>query len=324
MLLEAIFQCLVFPGLLFSVAMAFWFEFIERKVTARVQARVGPLYTGPRGLLQPLVDFLKLLIKEEIVPRNCDELIYHLAPILAVTVPLFGMCYIPVVTASMPLSFQGDILLVLLLLALAALTIALTGYAATTPYTSVGVGRLLLQYTMYESIFALSLASVALQASTISFAGILEYQANHGPMVIYQPIGFIVALIALLAKLEKRPFDLPHAKQEVVAGWMTEYSGRSLAYLRLYSDLSMTWGISLLTVFYLGGPLGPFYETLGPIAGFCWFGLKALILSLIITIISASSGRIRVAGLARIFWGRLYPLILLQIFLSLILRWFIL
>ncbi|UNQ73099.1 complex I subunit 1/NuoH family protein [Infirmifilum sp. NZ] len=322
-MLEALLQALVFPGLFFSVTMAFWFEYIERKITARVQTRVGPLYAGPKGLLQPVYDFLKLLGKEELIPRNADPLLFQLAPVIAVTIPVFGMTYIPVASTSMPLSFQGDVLLVLLLLALSAFTIALAGYSATTPYTSLGVGRLLIQYSMYESVFALCIAAAAVQASALSLEGIVTYQALHGPLALYQPIGFAVALIALLAKLEKRPFDLPHAKQEIAAGWQTEFSGRSLAYLRLYSDLSMTWGISLVTTFYLGGPLGPGYPELGPVAGFLWFGLKALLVSIAITLVSASSGRIRAVGLARRFWGRLFPLTLIQLVLAFLLRWFV-
>ena len=169
----------------------------------------------------------------------------------------------------------------------------------------------------------MSLASVALQASSLSFKDLIEYQAQHGPLVLYQPIGFITSLFALLAKLEKRPFDLPHAKQEVVAGWLTEYSGRSLAYLRLFNDLSMTWGISLLTSFYLGGPLGPGYEKIGPLAGFLWFGFKALALSFLLTFISASMARFKVSGLARVFWGILYPLVFIQLLIAFLFRWLV-
>lgn len=322
-MLEALFQALVFPGLLFAVAMAFWFEYIERKVTARVQRRVGPLTAGPWGLLQPLYDFLKLLGKEVVAPRQAESLLYHLAPVVAVTIPIFGMAYIPVASVSTPLNFKGDLLLVLLLLALSALTVALAGYSAVTPYTFVGVGRLLIQYTMYEGIFALCVAAVALQASALSLGEVVSYQAAHGPMLVYQPIGFAVSLVALLAKLEKRPFDLPHAKQEIVAGWLTEFSGRSLAYLRLYSDLSMTWGVSLVTTLYLGGPLGPGYGELGPLAGFLWFGVKALLVSILVTVISASSGRVRVVGLAKWFWGRLFPLAVVQLVLAFLVRWLV-
>uniref|UniRef100_A0A7C1CET8 NADH-quinone oxidoreductase subunit H n=1 Tax=Thermofilum adornatum TaxID=1365176 RepID=A0A7C1CET8_9CREN len=320
-LLDEVFTVLVFPGFIFSVVMAFWFEYLERKITARVQKRVGPLITGPRGLLQPFIDVVKLLCKEEIVPRGTDIFAFRIAPVLAVTIPVFGMCFIPIISWKTPLSFQADFLLVFLLLALSLLNVALTGYSVLSPYTSMGVGRLLVQYSMYEGIFLLSLISAMIQTQTISFEGLLRYQSMKGPLILYQPISFVCALLALLAKLEKRPFDLPHAKQEIVAGWETELSGRGLAFIRLYTDLSMVWGISLLVIVFLGGPLGPGFDSLMPVAGFTWFAIKALGLTILLTVISASTGRIRVYGLANIFWERLYPLLLVQLLISYFLRW---
>ena len=312
---------LVFPGVVFTAAMAFWFEYIERKVTAWVQRRVGPQLTGPRGLLQPLYDFLKLLGKEELVIERADSTALRAAPILAVALPIYGMLYVPIVSPAPPLGFEGDVLLVFLLLALSAIAVVLAGYAALSPYTVVGVGRFVAQYAMYESVFMLCVASAAVQASTLSMEGLVRYQAAKGWLILYQPVGFLAALASLLAKLEKRPFDLPHAKQEVVAGWMTELSGRSLAYMRLYEDLSMTWGIALLATAYLGGPLGPGFPELGPLAGFAWFGLKTFLLSVLIALVSASTARVRVYGLVRTFWERIFPLLILQLGVAWVLRW---
>jgi NADH-quinone oxidoreductase subunit H len=320
MLLE-LFYSLVFPGVIFTAAMAFWFEYLERKVTAWVQRRVGPLLSGPRGLLQPLYDFLKLLGKEELLPRTTDPAVLAPALLLAVTVPIYGMLYVPIISTTPPLGFEGDILLVLLLLAISALSISLVGYAALSPYTVVGVGRFIAQYTMYEAVFMFCIAAAAIQASSLSMSGLISYQQAKGWLVLYQPVGFVAAFTSLLAKLEKKPFDLPHAKQEIVAGWMTELSGRSLAFARVYEDLSMTWGIALLAAIYLGGPLGPGFPDVSPLLGFAWFGLKALLLSILIALVSATLVRIRVYGLPRIFWRGIYPLVLLQVALAWLLRW---
>ncbi|MEM4789982.1 MAG: complex I subunit 1 family protein [Thermofilum sp.] len=311
---------LVFPGVLFTAAMAFWFEYIDRKVTALVQRRVGPQATGPGGLLQPLYDFLKLLGKEELVSEKADKVALRVGPVLAVTLPIYGMLYIPIVSTDPPLGFSGDLLLIFLLLAFSALSVALVGYAALSPYTVLGVGRFIAQYAMYEAVFMLCLVSAALQASTLSVSGLVTYQAARGWLALYQPIGFVAALLSLLAKLEKKPFDLPHAKQEIVAGWATELSGRSLAFMRLYEDLSMTWGIALLATVYLGGPLGPGFPELGPLAGFAWFGLKTFTLSVLVALISASMARVRVYGLVKTFWERTLLLVLLQIGLAWLLR----
>lgn len=312
---------LVFPGIVFTAAMAFWFEYIERKVTARVQRRVGPQFTGPAGLFQPLYDFLKLLGKEELLNQGGDKVALRVAPVLAVTFPIYGMLFIPIVSEKPPLGFDGDLLLIILLLAFSALSTVLVGYAALSPYTLIGVGRFVTQYAMYEAIFMLCIVSAALQASTLNMQGLLAYQAKNGWLAIYQPLGFTAATISLLAKLEKRPFDLPHAKQEVVAGWLTELSGRNLAYMRLYEDLSMTWGIALLAAVYLGGPLGPGFPLLGPLAGFLWFGLKTLLMSVLISLISASAARVRVYGLVQTFWEIVFPLVILQVGLAWVLRW---
>lgn len=315
-----LFHSLVFPGILFTVAMAFWFEYIDRKVTAFVQRRIGPQMTGPGGLLQPLFDFLKLLGKEELVSEKTDRAALKVGPILAVTIPIYGMLYIPIVSTSPPLGFDGDVLLIFLLLAFSAIAVALVGYAALSPYTLFGVGRFIAQYAMYETVFMLCLVSAALQTSELSVRGLIAYQAARGWLALYQPIGFAAALLSLLAKLEKKPFDLPHAKQEIVAGWATELSGRSLAFMRLYEDLSMTWGISLLATVYLGGPLGPGFPELGPLAGFAWFGLKTFALSVLIALISASTARVRVYGLVKTFWERILILVLLQMGLAWVLR----
>lgn len=319
---SALFASLVFPGLLFSVAMAFWFQYLERKIVARIQRRIGPLYTGPHGLFQPLYDFLKMLFKEEIVPEDADKTYYRIAPILATVIPVYGMAFIPVVSYKCALSFEGDFLFTLFLFSLSVFTTAIAGYAVYSPYSSVGVGRLIIQYSIYESFLALSLAIASLQASSISFSGMLRYQAVHGPLVFYQPIGFVVAIVALIAKLEKPPFDLPHAKQEIVAGWMTEYSGRGLAFLKLSKDLSMVWGISLISTVYLGGPLGPLFPQTD-LAGFLWFAVKCLAISLVIIFVRGVSGRMRVYGLAERLWGRVIPLVILQFIIAVLLRWYI-
>jgi len=314
--LDMLFNVLVFPGVVFSCAMAFWFEWLERKITARVQRRIGPSFTGPRGLLQPFVDVLKLLLKEEMQIEEAEILFFRLAPILAVTIPTYGMLFIPITGLRTMFNFEGDIFVVLFLFSLSVFMTALAGYAIFSPYTVIGVGRLIVQYSIYESLMALSLSLVAFQANTLSINGVLKYQGKHGPLILYQPLGFIVAILALLAKLEKPPFDLPQAKQEIVAGWLTEYSGRGLAFLKMYKDLSMVYGVSIVTTMYLAGPLGPLFNVLPSILGFTYFGLKALATSILIILISSTAARVRVYGLAGRFWIRGILLLLLQFIMT--------
>jgi len=318
---EFLFNVLVFPGVLFSCAMAFWLQWLERKIVARVQKRIGPKFTGPSGLLQPIYDFLKLLSKEEILPEHVDKLYFRLAPVLAVTVPVFGMLFIPITGVKTMFNFEGDFLLILLLFSFSVFATATAGYAVFSPYTSVGVGRHIVQYSIYESFMALSLVLAAFQASTLSIYGLLEYQMLKGPLVLYQPLGFVVAVLALIAKLEKPPFDLPHAKQEIAAGWLTEYSGRGLAFLKLYKDLSMVYGISILAVTYFAGPLGPMFSANPTVMGLIYFGLKTLFIALIIILIRSIAARVRVYGLAEHFWIKAAPLVLFQMIIAFAARW---
>ena len=316
MISEILFNVLVFPGVLFSCAMALWFEWLERKITARVQRRVGPKYTGPNGLLQPLYDVIKLLLKEEIVTEDADRLFLHLAPILAVTIPAYGMLFIPITSISTMFNFRGDIFLILFLLSLSVFSTALAGFAVYSPYTIVGVGRLIVQYSIYESLFALSISLIAFQVGSFSIADIINFEARNGPLAIYQPLGFLVGILALLAKLEKPPFDVPHAKQEIVAGWLTEYSGRGYAYLDMYKNLSMVFGVSLITVLYFGGPLGPLFGKFMGLLGFLYFGLKALLISILMILISSVAVRVRVYGLADRLWFKCIVLLFIQAILA--------
>ncbi len=319
-MMDLLIYSLLFPGVAFSFALAFWFEYVERKLTAHIQQRIGPYFTGFKGLLQPIADFAKLLLKEEIVPVTSDRLVFVLAPLISLSIPIFGMCFVPMASTRSPLGFSGDVYLIIFLLVAEAFVTVLMGIAALTPYTLIGVGRHILQYTMYEGVFLLAIASVAIQTRSLGLDDIVEYQMVNGPMILYQPLGFAIAIISLLAKLEKRPFDLPHAKQEIVAGWMTEFSGASLAFVRLFSYLSMVWSISLIADLYLGGPTGYGFTGDYSLIGFAYFLIKINLLLVLVTVISASSGRIRVVGLARRFWGLIYPLAILQFILASMVR----
>ncbi|MEM1619423.1 MAG: complex I subunit 1 family protein [Fervidicoccaceae archaeon] len=309
--LEALLRTLVFPGLLFATIFALFLQWVERKSVARIQWRIGPKFTGPRGLLQPLYDFLKLLTKREIVPEGADPLLFRLAPAISLGVPVFGLALLPLSGIKSPLGFEGDFVLMLFVLSFGAFAMALAGFAVLSPYTSVGVGRHVLQYSVYEALLSIALILAALQAKALSMEGVLSYQAQHGPLLIYQPLGFVAALLALMAKLEKQPFDLPEAKQEIVGGWLTEYSGRGLAFLKLYKDLMLFFGASLMAVAYLGGPLGPGHDA-APIIGTAYFLLKVLLISLLIFVVRGIAARIRVLALGEYFWVRLAPLLLAQ------------
>lgn len=278
-------------GLIF-VLISFIFEWVERKALAKVQKRVGPYFTGPYGIFQPFVDFAKLLGKSEILPSKTEVILYRLAPIVGVTLLTYGFLHIPFISTHPVLSFNGDLLVVLVIFALTSFSYLMAGMSVITPFTVVGTSRLIVQYSLYEVIFLSSFTLVFLQVGSATISEIVSYQLANHPLIIYQPIGFAVALFSILAKLEKPPFDLPHAKQEIAAGWMSELSGRNLAFIRLSENMDYVLSVFLIVALFLGGGSGPFalqYPILWPI----YFILKALILVLLLSFVEGVAVRVR-------------------------------
>jgi len=282
-------------SLLLGVAFAFIsfiFEWLERKALAKIQKRVGPLFSGPWGILQPFYDFAKLLSKREVLPEGAEVVLYRLAPIVGVTLLTYGFLHIPFISTSPLLKFDGDLLAVLVIFALTSLSYLFAGMAVRTPFTIVGTSRLIVQYSLYEMIFLASFALVFLQVGSATIADIVAYQLSSLPIIAYQPISFAVALFSLLAKLEKPPFDLPHAKQEIAAGWMSELSGRTLAFMRLSEDMDYGLSVFLLVALFLGGGSGPLASQL-PILWPVYFILKALLLVILLAFIEGVAVRVR-------------------------------
>ncbi|MGC8751908.1 MAG: complex I subunit 1/NuoH family protein [Fervidicoccaceae archaeon] len=272
--------------------LSFLFEWMERKMLAKIQKRVGPLFTGPMGILQPIVDFAKLLSKKEVLPQGTDVLLYRLAPIVGVTLLSYGFLHIPFFSPSPVLSFNGDLLIILVIFALTSFSYLMAGMSVRSPFTVIGTSRLIVQYSLYEAIFLSCFTLVFLQVGSSTISYIVNYQSNSLPIIIYQPIGFAVAVFSLLAKLEKPPFDLPHAKQEIAAGWMSELSGKTLAFLRLSNDMDFVLSVFLIVAMFLGGGSGPFasqFPLLWPI----YFILKSIVIVFLLTYIEGVAVRVR-------------------------------
>lgn len=176
---------------IFSFIMAPIIEWIERKLVAKIQRRVGPYFTGPKGFLQPFYDFFKLLGKEENLPENMDKLVAHLAVLLAVILPIFGILFIPIFSPVSPYNFQGDFLFILVILSFLAFSIVMAGLASLTPFTVVGTGRLIVQYSMYEVILIISLFLAFAQVGDYSISAILKYQIANYPLILTQPLTFL-------------------------------------------------------------------------------------------------------------------------------------
>ncbi|MDD2679776.1 MAG: NADH-quinone oxidoreductase subunit H [Candidatus Omnitrophica bacterium] len=305
----ALFYILIFPGFLFIIFFSLAIEFIDRKIYARLQNRVGPPW------FQPLADFIKLLAKEDIVPTASNPKMFKLAPILALTSVITAFLYIPLWKTGALFSFNGDIIVVFYLLTLPTLAFFIGGWYSTSLYARIGSVRCLTQLFAYEVPLFMGILSSALLADTWSLKEMAVFYTQHPWFWMFNLLGFGISLISLLGKLEKVPFDIPEAETEVVAGSFTEYSGRMLAYLRLTLDIEMVVGSVLLALVFF-----PFGLNINPALGFMLFLLKVLFIISLISLLRTVVARLRIDQMISFCWKYLVPLALLQILVNLILK----
>ncbi len=304
-------QILVFPGILSLILLAFLAEWVDRKIVARIQSRYGPLYTGPSGILQPIADFLKLLSKEDITPKWADRPIFTLAPILYFTLSLTALFIIPMSGEEALVSFEGDLIFLMFILTLLAVIAFLAGYCSVSSFSVIGGVRTALQMIGYEIPLALAIVGPALPSGTLSVSGIVQWQSSSGLWtIILQPLGFGILFICILAELELIPFDIPKAETEIVAGWMTEFSGRKLALLRLGKNLKLLLASSLISSLYLGGA-----QPIGFIPPIAFFLIKMFIVIILLSFFHAVFARLRIDQMVSGMWKYLVPLAIIQIIL---------
>ena len=316
-------EILLFPGLTFFVWVAFLFDWLDRKTSARMQQRIGPLLAGPSGVLQPVADFFKLTSKEEIVPEFADKFIFFLGPPLFFSAPAIGIIFIPILGTAAIVSNQYDLLFVLFIIAFSALMAAFLGYAAAGRWSTIAMGRLIAQYTGYEIPMIIALITPAILAQSLSITGIVQAQQSMWYIVL-APVSFIVFIVSALAELEKPPFDIPSAKTEIVGGWMTEFSGRPLAYIKLTKNLSYAFLSALAVSLFLGGPLGPVLfadPTLQVALDFVYFVVKLLLVGFLIFVIRTALARIKIDQAVRFFWMVITPLSLVQLAFIMVVWW---
>ncbi len=288
---------LIFPGGLFVLALGLAYEWVDRKLLARAQNRVGPRW------FQPLADTLKLLAKEEVIPNDVNPLLFVGLPIAALAGALTAALYVPIFGLPPAYSFEGDLIVTVYLLSLLTLCMGLAGANTFNRFALVGATRTLTQLFSYEAPFMLALLAPAFVAQTWQISAINSYASAHW-LIVTQPIGFLVALIGLMGKLELPPFDAPEAETEIVAGAMTEYSGRGLALFRLGKGVEMVIGLTLVAAFYLGGIGGPVD-----------FLLKTGALLIVIVIIQALMTRLRIEQTVGLWWRWGALLVLVQLLL---------
>ena len=290
----------------------------ERKVMGYIQLRHGPNRTGGRfGLLQTVADVFKLLIKEDLRPKEADRSLFVLAPVIAF-VPSFMV--LAVIPFTETLTFANVGIGLLYYIAISGMTtvgIITAGWASNNKYSLMGGMRAVAQMISYEIPLLMSLVGVVLFAGTLNLVEIVEQQ-QYIPYILLQPIGFIVFFIAALAELNRVPFDLPEAESEIIAGYHVEYSGFRFAFFMLAEYVYMFAMAALMTVLFLGGwqPI----VGLGFIPGFVWFALKFSLIVFVFMWIRSSLPRLRADQLMEFAWKVLLPVALANIFLSAIIK----
>ncbi len=233
---------------------------MERKLMADMQARLGPMRVGPHGLLQPIADAVKLLIKEDIIPEDADQVLFWLAPVISMTAALTAMgaiYYGPSFRVARDINV--GLLFVLGVSSLGLFGIVLGGWASNSHYSIIGAIRSTAQLVSYETAAGLALISGVLLAGTLSIHAIVDAQAKDGVWYIFlAPVAFFIYVVASIAETNRAPFDLPEAESELVAGYMTEYSGFRWALYFLGEYANMIVVGSVATTLFLGGWLRPF------------------------------------------------------------------
>lgn len=309
--------------LLVIVAFASLFALLtlaERKILGRVQNRPGPNRVGPFGLLQPLADGVKMLTKEDIVPRAADRVLHFLAPVALLAFSILTFAVIPFGRALLPLELDAAVLYFFAAGAATELAVFMAGWASHNKYSLLAAMRALAQLISYELPLLLSIVPVIMLSGTLSTSGIVDAQAGwkfgfipHWHVLTpWGFAGFVIFLIAALAESNRSPFDLPEAESELIAGHLTEYSGFKYALFFMAEYFGMCALCGMGVTLFLGGWRAPL-PLLEIVPSYVWFALKLLALLFLFIWIRATLPRLRIDQLTRLAWKFLVPLALINL-----------
>ena len=293
----------------------------ERRAIARFQVRIGPNRAGPWGLLQPVADGVKLIFKEELIPDQADKPLFLLAPVLTVVPVLILLAVVPLgpdvtlfgrtFTLSLASEVNVGVLYILSVASIAVYGIVIAGWSSNSKYALLGGLRSTAQMVSYELALGLAFIGPILLADSLSLQQIVERQRSV-PYVVWQPIGFLIFLLASIAELNRAPFDMPEAEQELTAGYHTEYSGMKFA-LFFMAEYGKMIAVSFIAAsLFLGGYWGPFVDRL-PLLGPVYLFLKVFALLFFMVWVRATLPRLRYDRLMAFGWKIMLPLALLNV-----------
>lgn len=305
--------CLVVP-LLISVA---FLTLAERKIIASMQLRVGPNVVGPFGLLQPFADALKLIFKEQIIPRQADRTLFLLAPVITFTLAMLGWAVIPIGPSFVIANINVGVLYLLAISSLGVYGVIIAGWASNSKYAFLGAIRSAAQMISYEVAIGFTIVCIIIYSGSMNLIEIVE---AHRTMPLWMELLLlpmsVIFFISILAETNRHPFDLPEAEAELVSGYNVEYSSMAFAlfFLGEYANMILMSGI--FTILFLGGWLPPFNLTaLGFIPPIAWFILKILFSLFIFIWVRAALPRYRYDQLMRLGWKVFLPLTLVWVLL---------
>jgi len=308
LLLKILLKVFVFPGFLFLSAYSFLFDFLDRKMYARMQNRVGPPW------YQPFADFFKLIGKKTIIPADANKTLFAVMPLISLTAVTVGALYVPVFGEKAVFSFQGDLVIVLYFLSVMPIASFLAGWYSRDVYATIGATRILTQMFVYEVPLFISLLAPALIAGTWSIEELTAFYAAHPLYSLINIPCAVTALIAFQCKLGRAPFDSPEAETEIVSGALVEYGGRLLAFFKLAHNYELILAASLFSAIYL-----PFMTDVLWI-NFLLYMMKTLVILLMLTLMRVTMARLRISNIVNFCWRVLSPVALAQVFLNLLIR----
>ncbi len=320
-------------GATVGVLVCVW---LERKISAAAQQRIGPEYIGPLGLLAPVADGLKLVFKEDVVPALADPLLFTLGPIIVVLPVFLSYLIVPFGQNLIITDVGMGVFLWIALSSVQPIGLLMAGYASNNKYSLLGGLRAAAQSISYEIPLALSVLAIVMMSNSLSTIDIVNQQSGYGILgwnVWRQPVGFIIFWIAALAECERMPFDLPEAEEELVAGYQTEYSGMKFALFYLSSYVNLVLSALLVSVLYLGGwdfpvPISliaswlgvsvtdPVLQVVAATVGITMTLLKAYFLVFLAILLRWTVPRVRIDQLLDLGWKFLLPVALVNLLLT--------
>jgi NADH-quinone oxidoreductase subunit H len=294
--------------IVFALVMVMGAIYIERRALGRMQSRLGPNRTGPFGLLQPVADAIKVLLKENIVPTAADKLVHWLAPVIAFAPVLLILAVVPFQNGALLADLNIGILYVVAISSVSTVGVFMAGWGSSNKYSLLGAMRNVAAVVSYEIPLVLAIVGVVLVAGSLSMNQIVL--AQDIPFILLQPLGFLLFFIAACAEINRSPFDLMEADSEIVAGFHTEYSGMKFAMFYLVEYAEAIAMSAIITTLFLSGWRGPLLPP------WLWFLIKVIIVFFVMVWTRATLPRVRIDQLMALAWKFLLPLALINLFVT--------